>query len=1014
MTLGLLLLASLAHAEQVRVHTDAQGHLLLVDDEPLFIRGMNWGYVPIGENYGYSLWVQDPAFIEAVLHQEMSLLRAAGVNAIRLYDDVPPEWVTWMFENYGIRTMINPLFGRYGLTIDGAFVPVTDYSDERTREIILEQTLATAERFKDVEGVLFIVLGNENNYGLWWDSFEIEALPKGDQDLARATYLYTLYGEAVDAIHAIDTNHPVAIANGDLQYLSLVAEHVPNLDIFGTNVYRGASARDLYQRVHDELGVPIVYTEFGADAYNARDEREDPMSQALMVEAQWQDIYVNVYGSEGVGNAIGGFQFQWADGWWKYLQETNLEVHDTNASWPNAGYPSDYVEGQNNMNEEWFGICAKTPPDPQGFYELQPRPAYYTLQAIWKLDPYNTTPAGVQAHFDAIDPTQFDILYRSSRADAQVRELSRARLANLRIEWDTVAAGQDFGTPVIDHQESFYVDFATQPAEGFQAELSVNVLGNVADNQINEIQYETRGRGLSVTGADGQVVDLSGLERVAVYGSSFNWEHRLFRLDGFYRRGHYHWAADGDVFGFYREAYYGEWLDIYNGTAPIGVEFTGKGKLDGLAVAAGPQLWWGANPAVVGRYGRTLGPARVTLAHQEDLAQRVNANTLTVIPEQRTRSTSLAVETGFGPFGIQAGGLMSGTPRLGQSYRYVVDGTGDPETYADSGYHVLSDQIRMVDTLGARLRLTFERGNIHAYAQGGYRGLVADAGGDPQLLFTGWTLKESGRGNQMSALAGVAIYAGRWQIAPNVLWQKPLIGPLPTVDGSYNAETGWYVQPLQPRNVLSDPFLVLDNRETTALELLLAWDPTPGTWMWNWDGEYREDAPFAFSTNVVYRFQPTSRDALLGFTNDGQLFAFGAAPTAANVWDVNTRVWVHPHGQVRILAHAYAGQGQSTGDDSRLVFRYGGDVSLGVGAGLIKLGAKVDDWGPYDYHRAFNLTYPLQLEAHASWGLKPIPLEGTTTRIGLEARYRSLDEYSPVEDTFDSEWEIRSVVNVSL
>ena len=45
------------------------------------------------------------------------------------------------------------------------------------------------------------LLGNEANYGLEWDSFEIQALPKGDRQAAKARYLYSLYGEIIDAIH---------------------------------------------------------------------------------------------------------------------------------------------------------------------------------------------------------------------------------------------------------------------------------------------------------------------------------------------------------------------------------------------------------------------------------------------------------------------------------------------------------------------------------------------------------------------------------------------------------------------------------------------------------------------------------------------------------------------------------------------------------------------------------------------------------------------------------------------
>ena len=54
-------------------------------------------------------------------------------------------------------------------------------------------------------------------------------------------------------------------------------------------------------------------------------------------------------------------------------------------------------------------------------------------------------------------------------------------------------------------------------------------------------------------------------------------------------------------FGIYPEAYYGPNLDIYNGEI-LGVEVDGKGAFSGLKAAFGPQLWWGANPAVLLKY----------------------------------------------------------------------------------------------------------------------------------------------------------------------------------------------------------------------------------------------------------------------------------------------------------------------------------------------------------------------------------------------------------------------------
>ena len=278
--------ADAANPNVVKPVKEDGGWKLKVDGEDFFMRGMNWGVMPIGSNYSYDFWSESDEFIETTLRREMSQLRGMGVNTIRQYDNIPPRWVEWIHDNYGIYTLVNPLVGRYGATIDGAFIPRTDYSDPRTREVLIEQTVETAKKFKDTRGVIGIMLGNEANYGLEWDSFEIQALPKGDRYKAKAVYLYSLYGEIVDEIHKVNANHPVSICNGDLQFIDLVAEHIPNLDVFGTNVYRGRTARDLYAEVDRVLDKPIFYAEFGADAFDAKAMREDHLTQASYLRDQ--------------------------------------------------------------------------------------------------------------------------------------------------------------------------------------------------------------------------------------------------------------------------------------------------------------------------------------------------------------------------------------------------------------------------------------------------------------------------------------------------------------------------------------------------------------------------------------------------------------------------------------------------------------------------------------------------------------------------------------------------------
>lgn len=987
-------------ASAIGVVRDAEGYRLMVNGAPMLIQGMNWGYMPIGQNYSYDFWGQPDDFIEEALRQEMGLLSAMGVNAIRQYAGIPPRWVEWIYDNYGIWTMINPLVGRYGIMVNGSFIPVVDYSDPATREAIRAETMGHVEHYKNTRGMLMWLLGNENNYGLFWSSFEIEALPEDEQGEARARFLYSLYGELIDEIHATDTEHPVAIANGDLQFIDLIAELSGNLDILGTNVYRGISARDLYEEVEEKLGVPVMYSEFGADAYDAKNHREDHLTQARYVLGQWREIYEQSHGKGRVGNAIGGFTFQWSDGWWKYQQETNLDIHDTTASWPNGGYPEDYVDGQNNMNEEWFGICAKGPPDARGLYTVYPRAAYYVLQAAYRLDPYGTGVdlQAIDEHFSQIDPLMYDRPYQSSQAVAAVERLQRASIRDLRLDmWTTFSGGTDEdATPggQLDHTESITVDVGVNPTDQLDASAAINVLGNVSANRIDTIFYENRGRS-TVSEDDTAELTPEAMDPVRLYNARFRWTNPNFIMEGYYRVGHNHWGYDGDFFGLYREAFYGEWIDTYNGNAPLGVEVHGRGNLQGLSMAFGPQIYWGANPSAVGRYQFSLTDRiQATVMHQEEFRRNMAVDSTTAIPEQPLRRSTVSMEWRAGGVGVQLGGIAAGSNKIGQTFTSVQPAATD-QSYNDSGYDVLHGEIDAVDTLGGKLKVTVESGGFHWYGQAAYKGLVADGGPDYTITYTGWRLKEDGRGNHYSALSGLAYNLGNWQLAPNFLYQKPLQGPLPPIEDTYDPLTGEYWGRIAPRNVIDDPFAVLGNRETVAGEFLLSYDPTPATWMWMWDNDVREDAPFAASLGVVYRHQPTSRDATFGFTEDGTMFTFASAPPAQDVWEVNGRAVSNLGPDATLVLHAYGGTGQANGDSTRLVTRYGGDFRLWWKTVQWSGMMKIDDWGPYDYHRDYNLTFPLQLATDMSFGLVRPRLYRPYTRAGIRGKLRYLDDYSP-------------------
>ena len=1025
----------LPQSAKVAVVSDNSGIRLQVDGKDFMVNGMNWDYFPIGTNYAYSLWLQPDDFIRTALDAEMSLLKSMGVNAIRVYTGIQPKWIQYIYENYGIYTMLNHSFGRYGVTLDGAYIANTEYSDPQVRELLLSEVTALVNEYKGVPGLLLYLLGNENNYGLFWDGAETEDIPFEDRkSTVRAEAMYQLFNEGAKAMKAIDTSVPVAMCNGDLLFIDIIAKECPDFDIFGTNMYRGLSFGDAFQVVKEKLNKPILFTEFGSDAFNAIENAEDQYSQAKYMVENWKEIYENASGLGKAGNSIGGFTFQFSDGWWKYGQTKNLSVHDNNASWSNGGYQFDYAEGQNNMNEEWFGICAKGPTNAAGFYQNYPRAAYYALKKAHSFDPYaaGVSARSTQQYFSNISLMEAVLAARGDRAALVSEQTGAIRVSGIRLEMSTFSTGGDLITTPdnaspdervypnelgFGHMQSLYTQFEAKPTESVRGTVTLNFLGNVPENPIDEIFYENAGRARDVRTDEGNL-EISSLNRVRIHQANISWNSRLFDLEGFYRTGHYHWGYEGDFFGLYPEANYGPNIDIYNGIAPVGFEVHGKKSLNGLKVAFGPELWWGANPAVLVKYARKLGGAEVTGIYHEDLDEQAPAVSSFAVPVPPTRRATLHVATEVGGLGIDLGGIWSGNTRVGDSFQ-IVDGTS-------GNYQVFQDDIESKDTFGGKIKFTFSKGRWNWYASGAAMGLVANGGADYTQTFTGWRLKDSGSGNQMTVLSGITYQMGNWQVAPNFLWQKPIEGPIP---GDVQA-------PGRPRNILDDPFAVRGNRETTAGELLITYDPTPASWMYAWDSDMAEDASLAASVGFVYRSHPTTQDAAIGILGDGRTtFAFPGAPPARDLWEAHARIISKSSPGQGIIANLFAGDAEPNGDDPRLIHRYGGDIRFIMNTYKLTAMAKVNDWGPYDYHRDFNLTYPLQLMADLSTAVgKPQWHDIPQTRLGLRFTWRSLDQYSPrycptkvlndigelvcdpEAEGFDngSEWEIRTYLHFNI
>jgi hypothetical protein len=213
---------------------------------------------------------------------------------------------------------------------------------------------------------------------------------------------------------------------------------------------------------------------------------------------------------------------------------------------------------------------------------------------------------------------------------------------------------------------------------------------------------------------------------------------------------------------------------------------------------------------------------------------------------------------------------------------------------------------------------------------------------------------------------------------------------------------------------------------------MLTYDPAPATWLWDWDNDRREDAKFAGSLSFIFKRHHTTKDAGLFISDTDQVFAHTGGTPARDLWEVRSRLINRFGLTTRMISHIYFGTAEPRGDDPRLIKRFG--VTSRIAWPSVAFGwyAKVNDFGPYDYHQDFNLTFPLQLMADISYTLgNPAWFGLPETKFGVRGTYRTLDRYSnryapegfpepaegelyPEDAPEGREWEIRTYLHLVI
>jgi hypothetical protein len=987
----LLLVCSVTHAvaqnsavtTTVKTYQDNSGWKLLVNGESYFVKGVVWGYTPIGETYSYNLWTKPDDYIMKVLDYDCTMMKAAGINTIRTFSNTPPKWIEYIYTKHGIMTIVNHLAGRYGFEVDGAWRPQTDYSDLRTRAAIKKDILAQIEKLKNTPGVLMVALGNENNYGLEWSSsFEIENLPAGERHAIKAKFLYSMLNEIVAEGKKIDHDRLFTIVNGDIQYIDLIAEQCKDIDLLGVNSYRGKSFTSLWSDTKAKLNKPIILLEFGSDAFNSKTVQEDQVAQAEMLKANWQEIYGKSYGNGAEGNAVGGCVFEWRDEWWKYLQTENLSTHDKNASWSNGGYSFDYVQGENNMNEEWFGVVTLERPNEDGVSEARPRMAYYTLQEIFRIDPYRHDVKTLNTNFERIEMSR--LAYESD-----VRSLKQAQSqnksfylagGNIRSEFITGAKGNEVREKGKDAQVYSsglmgFLDFGFEPSSKLTGDFSINYINTIPKRDMEIFYGRSR-----------------GANSVELYNFNSTLKTDISDITAFYHVPRYHWGYEGDFYGLLRETTDIKGIDIWDAKAPFGVEFVGKKELDGLKILLGPEVYWGANPKILAKYTFGSGQFNYSIIHSEDIAKASTSATKSAI-EKATRATTFFVKSTVLPHTIvEIGVISAGSEKVGDTYNY-----------RDSN-NTVYDKISFEDTLGVKAKVTYQlTDSVLAYVGVNYAGLVAD-GGNPLKEFD-TLIPYSPYGNKIEADGGIRIALGQsFTLFPRMLWRENLKDANPSI-GATTAGTVLYPG-LSPRNRDTDPFAVLDNRAALSGEIFFTFDPTPATDFYHWDNNSREDAPFAFNIGFNYTDYSTQSDSYMYYYKEGNSnAAFPAGLPEAHVWKSLSRMVFNPKPWLRIANKLEVGHQQSTGAAGAARTYYSTEFDFNFYKRHAVSGyIKKDQWGPYDYYRQFNVTFPWQFNLDYMYRIdhllqKYVPARlGKSAGIGIAGILRTFDKNSPTDD----------------
>ena len=302
------------------VRIDAQK--IVVNDRPYLIKGICYHPVPKGSN--------ERSFVS--IDQDLSLMIEAGINTIRVYAPIDDVAILDKIHAAGIKLIVG-----FGYNQGGVF------------DIASGSLLDYVTKYKTHPAILFWELGNEYNYHPEWFDGDINNW-------------YTALEKTAQLINALDANHPVSTAHGEIPTQEVLNEN-PSIDVWGVNVYRWDLPASLIEEWKSRSTKPLYFSEAGADSYMTIEKDGYAAGENQKAQADATETILNqLFEDPEIVSGVTLFSF--TDGWWK---AGNPNQQDVGGWAPNSsGVPYDGA-----ANEEYWGIVDIERNKKEAFYVLQ-------------------------------------------------------------------------------------------------------------------------------------------------------------------------------------------------------------------------------------------------------------------------------------------------------------------------------------------------------------------------------------------------------------------------------------------------------------------------------------------------------------------------------------------------------------------------------------------------------------------------------------------------------------------